>query len=288
MTAYRSDEWIQRCIDSPGRPGYLKRDGHTTHYVEWGEPTNPKVLLLLHGFLGHAHWWDFVAPWFAHDHRVIALDFGGMGDSSWRAKYSGQSFIAEVGAMLQSLGDASITVIGHSFGGRVTAFAARDYPRQISHAIVVDSKIGVLDPPVRSLFSPRPRKVYADLDTACARFRFVPEEPAVSAAIMRHLAEHSVRPEQGGYVWKFDEGLMRDIEWEPLSEEQLLAQVDVPVDFIAGELSGVVPPELARKIGGAIKRGRGPIVVPSAHHHIPVNQPLALATALRALLSDRA
>jgi pimeloyl-ACP methyl ester carboxylesterase len=64
----------------------------------------------------------------------------------------------------------------------------------------------------------------------------------------------------------------------------LFAQIQVPVDFICGEFSLVVPGDLAIRIGAALRDGRGPIVIPSAYHHVPVDQPLALAATLRALL----
>ena len=80
-------------------------------------PSNPRVMLLLHGFRGHAHWWDFVAPWFAAEYRVIAIDFGGMGDSSSAAKYSRSDFVAEVHATLEMIGPKEVTLVGHSFGG---------------------------------------------------------------------------------------------------------------------------------------------------------------------------
>ena len=44
----------------------------------------------------------------------------------------------------------------------------------------------------------RPKKIYPDLATACARFRFVPDEPPVLPRIMQHLALHSIKPEGGG------------------------------------------------------------------------------------------
>src|SRR5258708_3539466 len=89
-----ADDWVQRMIDSPGRSGHLRSGGHVTHYLEWGDPSNARVMLLLHGFRGHAHWWDFVAPWFAQDYRVIAIDFGGMGDSRSRPKYPRGHFVS--------------------------------------------------------------------------------------------------------------------------------------------------------------------------------------------------
>jgi pimeloyl-ACP methyl ester carboxylesterase len=81
-------DWVQRMIDAPGRSGHLHSDDQLTRYLEWGDSSNARVLMLLHGFRGHTHWWDFIAPWFARDYRVIAIDFAGMGDSSSRLKYS--------------------------------------------------------------------------------------------------------------------------------------------------------------------------------------------------------
>jgi pimeloyl-ACP methyl ester carboxylesterase len=282
-TAPVADDWVQRMIDSPGRSGQLKTGDHTTHYLEWGDASNSRVMLLLHGFLGHAHWWDFVAPWFASEYRVIAIDFGGMGDSAPQPKYSNASFVGEVGAMLEMTGSNAVTLVGHSFGGRVAVLAAHRYPQYLKRAIVVDSKIGFSNRPVRPP-TPRVKQRYPDLETACSRFRLVPDEPPLLPRIMRHLAEHSLKRERDAYVWKFDEALMGGVAWQEIYEGELFAQIKVPVDFICGEFSLVVPNDLAVRIGAALRHGRGPIVIPSAYHHVPVDQPLALAATLRALL----
>jgi pimeloyl-ACP methyl ester carboxylesterase len=194
-TAPVADDWVQRMIDSPGRSGQLKTGDHTTHYLEWGDASNSRVMLLLHGFLGHAHWWDFVAPWFASEYRVIAIDFGGMGDSAPQPKYSNASFVGEVGAMLEMTGSNAVTLVGHSFGGRVAVLAAHRYPQYLKRAIVVDSKIGFSNRPVRPP-TPRVKQRYPDLETACSRFRLVPDEPPLLPRIMRHLAEHSLKRER--------------------------------------------------------------------------------------------
>jgi pimeloyl-ACP methyl ester carboxylesterase len=283
-TAPVADDWVQRMIDTPGRSGQLMRGEHRTHYLEWGDRSNPRVLLLLHGFRGHAHWWDFIAPWFAEDYRVIAIDFAGMGDSSPRLKYTRATFVAEVQAVIEMTASKAV-LIGHSFGGRIGVLAAHQYPQLLERALVIDSNIGFADQTTRHRFAPRPKKVYSDLETACDRFRFIPDEPPILPRIMRHLAVHSIKHQGGGFVWKYDEALLSNIDWEQVAEGELLKEMQVPVDFIAGEFSAVVPPELAQRIGKALRNGRGPIVIPSAYHHIPVDQPLALVAAMRALLS---
>ena len=250
-----ADDWVQRMIDTPGRSGYLRNGDHTTHYLEWGESLNPRVMLLLHGFRGHAHWWDFVAPWFAHDYRVIAIDFSGMGDSSSRLQYSRSDFVGEVHTMLQMIGPKEVTLVGHSFGGRIAVFAAHEYARLLKRAIVIDTNIAFADQPLRTRFVQRPKKVYPDLATACARFRFVPDEPAILPRIMQHLAVHSIKQQGDGFTWKFDEKLVGS-GWEQLAEGELLKELELPTDFIAGEFSAVVPPELAERIGQALRHGR--------------------------------
>jgi pimeloyl-ACP methyl ester carboxylesterase len=270
-------------IDSPGRSGHLKSGEHTTHYLEWGDPSNERVMLLLHGFRGHAHWWDFVAPWFAADYRVIAPDFSGMGDSSPRLDYHRSDFVAEVLAILKMIGPKAVTLVGHSFGGRIAVFAAHEYPHLLQRAIVIDTNIGFADQPLRTRFVQRPKKIYPDFKTACARFRFIPDEPPILPRIMQHLAAHSIKEQDGGYTWKFDQNPIGS-GWEHVAEGELLGDIALPMDYIAGEFSEVVPPALANRIGKALRHGRGPIVIPSAYHHVPVDQPLALVAVLRALI----
>jgi pimeloyl-ACP methyl ester carboxylesterase len=278
------DDWVQRMIDTPGRPGWLQSGDHLTHYLEWGDPSNSRVLLLLHGFRGHAHWWDFVAPWFAEEYRVIAIDFAGMGDSSPKLQYTRAGFVAEVHAAIMMAASSTVTLVGHSFGGRIAVLVAHQYPQLLEQAMVIDSNIGFADRPSQHRFAFRPKKVYPELETACDRFRFVPDEPPISPRIMRHLALHSIKHQEDGFVWKYDEALLSNIDWQ-VAEGELLPEIQIPLDFIAGEFSAVVPPDLAVRIGRALRHGRGPVVIPSAYHHVPVDQPLALAAAMRALLS---
>jgi pimeloyl-ACP methyl ester carboxylesterase len=279
------DDWVQRMIDTPGHSAFLESDRHSTHYLEWGETANPRVLLLLHGFRGHAHWWDFIAPWFAAHYRVIAMDFGGMGDSGSRPEYRRADFVAEVHAMLRMIGPRAVTLVGHSFGGRIALFVAHEYPHLLERALIIDTNIAFADQPLRTRFAQRPKKVYPDLASACARFRFVPDEPPILPRIMRHLAVHSVKPQGDGYVWKFDEKPIGGGGWDHVAEGELFKEIELPMDFIAGELSEVVPAALAARIGGALLHGRGPIIIPSAYHHVPLDQPLALVAAMRALFS---
>src|SRR3546814_20636320 len=55
------------------------------HYVDWGNPDAPP-LLLLHGGRDHCRNWDWVAQELRSDFHIIAPDLRGHGDSQWRSE----------------------------------------------------------------------------------------------------------------------------------------------------------------------------------------------------------
>jgi pimeloyl-ACP methyl ester carboxylesterase len=101
---------------------------------------------------------------------------------------------------------------------------------------------------------------------------------------MTHIARHSLRQTAGGWQWKFDPNL---------PSAQLLTTIDpadlqsllVPVDFIYGEFSAVVSQQRAQRTAAALGLQHPPIAIPGAHHHVMIDQPLALTAALRTLLA---
>ncbi len=54
------------------------------HYVDWGNPSAPP-LLLLHGGRDHCRNWDWVAAALRDQYHIIAPDLRGHGDSAWAA-----------------------------------------------------------------------------------------------------------------------------------------------------------------------------------------------------------
>jgi pimeloyl-ACP methyl ester carboxylesterase len=287
------DEFLRRSIERPGQSRFVDATGIRLHYLEWEGPPGAPALLLLHGFLAHAHWWDFIAPWLAEDFRIIAPDFGGMGDSGHRDAYEHQLFIDEIGAILQRTGIAPCTVVGHSFGGRAMLHACQKFPALISRGIVVDSRLPTPDDPMRGFAgSLRPKKRYPDEAAILHRFVLQPEEPAPAAALA-HMGRHSARRDGDAWIWKFDEKvthLFRDLdESSHVDEYAQVSGIRQPIDVICGGESRVVSPARAARMIRSLPTARGPIVLPCSYHHLSVGQPLALLAALRSLLrSDRA
>lgn len=284
------EDYLSRSVGRPGLSRYVEATGIRLHYLEWPGPAGAPALLLLHGFLAHAHWWDFIAPWLAEDFRVIAPDFGGMGDSGHRPEYRHEHFIDEIGAVMAHSGIAPCTAIGHSFGGRALLYACRRFPELITRALVVDSRLTTPADPLRGFDEAwRPKKRYAERSAILARFVLRPDEPAPAAALA-HMASASVCQDGDAWVWKFDDRvtqLFRGRHAAPdVDEAQQLATLQTPIDIIRGEWSKVVTAPRAQHMLERLPTARGPIVIPCSYHHLPVSQPIALLAALRALLAN--
>ncbi|MNR52287.1 hypothetical protein D3C85_1721000 [compost metagenome] len=68
----------------------------------------------------------------------------------------------------------------------------------------------------------------------------------------------------------------------------LLPRVNRLVDFVFGEHSAIVSRAMAERIVADLPKGRGPFGMPGAHHHMMIDQPLALIALLRGLLANGA
>lgn len=279
--------WLARALAQPGLSRWADAAGNRIHYLEWPGPQGAPTIVLVHGFRAHAHWWDFTAPLLAADFRVIAPDLGGMGDSDHRPVYSHDGYADDIAAVVKHAQLRDVVVIGHSFGGIVTVDAAYRFPELFAHAILIDSKVSFEDDDHRTDGPPtHPPKVRSERLEALQRFKVVPEQGGIDSAIVRHVADHSLRNVAGGWTWKFDPRCAApDLVVAAQHESDMLKQIELPVDFIYGEQSAIISRAFARRVGTCIRNGRAPIEIPDARHHILLDQPLALVATLRALLA---
>ena len=120
---------------------HIQLNGTRLHYLEWGETTQP-ALVLLHGGAAHAHWWDHLAPIFSRNYRVIALDLRGHGDSAWAipVAYEIDDYVADVAALIDTLELAPFMLLGHSLGGFIAPAYAIARPQLLRRLIVVDMR----------------------------------------------------------------------------------------------------------------------------------------------------
>ena len=95
---------------------------HRMAYTEWGEPTNPRVLLCVHGLTRNARDFDPLARALAQHYRVICPDVAGRGESDWLpnpADYGVPTYVQHMLALLAQLGIVQVDWVGTSMGGLI-------------------------------------------------------------------------------------------------------------------------------------------------------------------------
>lgn len=286
-------DWFTRAVATPFSERFVSVEGARIRYQSWGEPGR-QGLLLVHGNGAHAHWWDFVAPYFTEHYHVVAMTFSGMGGSDWRDHYSIRLFAKEQMAVMQDAGffagqDKPI-ICAHSFGGFVTFLTAAEHGDRLSGSITVDTRINPpgdeeMGPPTR----PRGNRVYPSLADALARFRLAPPQPCENHYIMDHIARHSLMEATGdrgeaGWTWKFDPGIWQHFERDG-DPAELMPAARCRTAIMRGEDSILVRNHVRDYMLQLSPPGTPFISIPHAQHHVMLDQPLAFISALRTLLA---
>lgn len=280
-------EWFARVLAVLPEHHSLQVAGCLIHYLRWGASAKP-ALLLVHGGGAHAHWWDFIAPWFLEDYQVLAIDLSGMGDSGHRSGYSTELFAQELHGVCQHANLGKNTVlVGHSFGGYAALKAGVLYPQDFAGLVLVDSPVRPPDYVWERdpKYSPvRPRRVYPDLAAAMSRFRLVPAQPCANQFILEHIAKHSLRAVEGGWQWKFDEHFFQTMDTGNTAAQ--LAELSCRVGVIFGEHSALFGQEVVDYMFGVLDQSVPFVSIPESYHHLFLDQPLAFVAALRTLLAE--
>lgn len=278
--------WFQRAIEAPYRRWSLDVDGATIRGLAWGDEDLPPVVLV-HGGLAHAHWWQFIAPCLADRYHLLALDLSGHGDSDHRVDYPQNIWSREVAAVcrLPKLKGRPV-LVGHSMGGIVSVPAAANLGDHLRGLLVIDAPLN--QPPRREPEQGGPRtfrhiKPYPDLETAVSRFRLLPEQPCENDYLLDFLARTSLREVEAGWIWKFDLEMFDKLILEPIQAS--FARISCPWIFFHGSESEIVKPALADYLTEKTGRKVPFATIPSAHHHVMLDQPLAFLSALETLLA---
>jgi pimeloyl-ACP methyl ester carboxylesterase len=232
------------------------------HYVDWGNPDAPP-LILQHGGRDHCRSWDWVAQEMRHDWHVIAPDLRGHGDSAWSSDghYTMDSFVYDFAQLVHTLGHDQVTVVAHSLGGNIATRFTGLYPDKVRKLVNIEG-LGP-SPTIRAEIeakgsaerlrdwiadkrkaSGRLARRYPSLEAAFARMK--DENGFLSDEQARHLTIHgAIRNEDGTYSWKFDNYLnvwaVGDIPYA--DQEQLWQAITCPILLLYGADSWASNPE---------------------------------------------
>lgn len=223
------------------------------HYRDWGNVGAPP-LLLVHGGFDHCRSWDWAAAQLCEHYHVIAPDLRGHGDSDWANgnAYSMADYVYDMAELIEQLGVAPVSIIGHSLGGAISLKYAGAFPDQVKQLVAIEGLVPPQKlveeheaPPDQRLarwvrqvqrIVKRPHRRYTSQAEAIARMQEANRH--LSAEYAHHLAIHGSREnEDGTYSWKFDPLLRahQPFDMSGRDSQQLWSKITCPVLLMRGE-----------------------------------------------------
>ncbi|MFN8556063.1 MAG: alpha/beta hydrolase [Dehalococcoidia bacterium] len=225
------------------RDGTVQANGLTLHYLDWGSPAAPP-LVLVHHVSSHAHTWDAFAARMARDYRVVAIDLRGHGDSGWAGlgNYTTEQYASDIAAVVDQLGLSRVVVLGGSLGGRAALVYAAEHPDKAAALIMED--VGAVRPPsIAAGFAARIEAGEPELDTAeewAAQLRGTNERTPPEYFL--HLAQHGTKRLPNGKLGlKRDPAIQKD--FVPMELWRYVDQVKAPFLLLIGAESAIVGPD---------------------------------------------
>jgi pimeloyl-ACP methyl ester carboxylesterase len=110
------------------------------HYIDFGGTGKP--LVMVHGLGGNALNWMSVGPEIAKDHRAIALDLAGFGQTPLYDRSAAVGANAElVHSFVEKVVGEPVTIMGNSMGGHIAILEAADHPAWVDAMVLVDPAI---------------------------------------------------------------------------------------------------------------------------------------------------
>jgi len=262
-------------------------DGLRLHALEWGSADAP-VVLVLHGFTGHAWQADFTARRIADRYRVIALDQRGHGDSDRAEVYGARPMADDVIAVLDALGVPKCVLVGHSLGGIVGVCAVALHPDRFTGLVLGD--IGPEPAPegvARIQANVAQRDRFTDVDDAFAAQMAM--NPTADPEALRQRVEHNVTPlADGTLTWKYDpalrDGSARDDNYATDEQWAFLAAITVPILILRGELSDILSVPIAERMLAANPHA-SLVTLPGSGHSIATDAPDLVAVEIDRFLA---
>ena len=267
----------------------VSANGIKIRYLDWGDPSNPKMVLL-HGLRGHAHAWnDFSEP-MSKDYNVLALDQRGRGGSDWAPDkdYTTDAYVADLAAFCEVLNLDSFILVGHSMGGRNGAAFATRYPERVGKLVMVD--VGpVSDPRGATRIRDEVLAVADEFDSFEALYEYMSNENTFASerVLRRRLQYASTDLPNGKRGWQYDIKTIREnmrVGAPPPDDPwALVRDIKCPTLIVRGTETDLLTPEVAKQMVDTIADATV-VEVEKAQHMVFEDNPEGFLAAVQGWL----
>jgi pimeloyl-ACP methyl ester carboxylesterase len=141
-------------------PAFVELDsGLRVAYREWGQVSARRSVLLVHGITSSSLSWPRVARALSAQHRVLAMDLRGHGDTDKpNSGYRLEQQAEEVANFCRTLQLQGVALVGHSWGGAIGLIVAAT-TNFVERLVLEDPAVGIGRPVDPSTQRPRPNYV---------------------------------------------------------------------------------------------------------------------------------
>ncbi|HKY36428.1 MAG TPA: alpha/beta hydrolase [Polyangiaceae bacterium] len=252
-----------------------------------GEPTAPKLALLLHGALGSGNNLRSLAVKLSKlrpEYRFCLVDLRHHGDSQGApAPNTLEACAGDLDALIGRLGLEPAVITGHSFGGKTALMFAQLFPGRVRQYWILDSNPGTQDPKAGSEVVQVIAAIRSTTTPAQERTQIVAELMAqgLSSGTANWLATNlERRPE--GFVWCFNLDAIYELMLDYFRVDlwQVLESQASDSDFrvVVAERSDRWAPQSRARLEQLV--ANSPVaslhVVPNAGHWLHVDNPAFL------------
>jgi pimeloyl-ACP methyl ester carboxylesterase len=265
---------------------FVTVNGLRIHYLDWGNAAKPPMILI-HGIARHAHTFDHIAPHFARDYHVLAIDMRGHGDSSWDPKgdYLVEDHVKDLEGLVKQLKLTHITMLGNSTGGRVVQVFAGTHPDLVAKLVVED--VGPQRP--EDIASGFARRVQQEANGWASEEDLVQqllkENRGVAETWVRNYAHFGIKPRgDGRFVWKRDPNLVKG--FVPTDLWASVRRIVSPTIYILGGKSTIVPVDTQQELKKAL-RDCEIVTMPGLGHYPDVEDPSGFLAIADRFLSGK-
>lgn len=264
----------------------------TFHYLEWGDPTRPP-LILLHGLTGHAHIWDHMAYALAGAYgqarwHIYAPDQRGHGDTSHADTYSTQDYVADLEALRQAWNIDRFDVIGLSMGGHNALAYTHAHPDRVRRLVVIDipPKLELHRSPEFEQWQRTARdghRPFATFAEAMADARN--GNKTAPDANLEHRTRWNLRDTPDGLILKWDP--KAQAAWDPEDLWPKLPEIQTPTLLVRAGKTEYLTEHTAAKMVATLPHGDF-AEIPESGHSIPTDAPeLLLPVVMQWLSADQ-
>jgi pimeloyl-ACP methyl ester carboxylesterase len=261
-------------------------NGLALNCLDYGGEGKPPMLFI-HGGSAHAHWWDFVAPAFAGDFHVLALDQRGHGDSEWADEwaYGSRHYVSDLEQLIDRWGFGAPILVGHSMGAHNVLAYAAEHSEKLRAMVAIDPPPDYTERAVEFLnwIAGKPARRFESLDEAARNFRVLPRETLAKKEVLEHVARLSFkRRDDGAWVHKLDR---RTMIREPSRVWKSLHRIACPALIVKIAKSPLLDRELAKQMAAQIANARL-VQLDDSYHHVMLDNPTALIEVIRDFVGE--